>query len=83
MFRGYGNVSSTLTQGRVASAGSISFTSRFVVAGTGLPSYRRIRMVVTPTILGDIEMSVNVWKSNSPDVLGIWGIAAASALCSH
>ena len=83
MFRGYGNVSSTLTHGRVASAGSISFTSRFVVAGTGLPSYRRIRMVVTPTILGDIEMSVNVWKSNSPDVLGIWGIAAASALCSH
>ena len=82
-FRGYVNISSTLTQGRVASAGSISFTSRFVVAGTGLPSYRRIRMVVTPTILGDIEMSVNVWKSNSPDILGIWGIAAASALCSH
>ena len=48
-----------------------------------LPSYRRIRMVVTPTIQGDIEMGVNVWKSNSPDVLGIWGIAAASALCSH
>ena len=82
-FRGYGNISSTLTQGRVASAGSISFTSRFVVAGTGLPAYRRIRMVVTPTILGDIEMGVNVWKSNSPDILGIWGIAAASALCSH
>ena len=82
-FRGNGNVSSTLTQGRVASAGSISFTSRFVVAGSGLPLYRRLRMVVTPTIQGDIEMSVNVWKSNSPDVLGIWGIAAASALCSH
>ena len=54
-----------------------------MVAGTGLPSYHRIRMVVTPTIQGDIEMSVNVWKSNSPDVLGIWGIAAASVLCSH
>ena len=54
-----------------------------MVAGTGLPSYRRIRMVVTPTILGDIEIGVNVWKTNSPDVLGIWGIAAASALCSH
>ena len=83
MFRGNGNASSTLVQGRVASAGSISFTSRFVVAGTGLPAYRRIRLVVTPTIQGDIEMGVNVWKTNSPDVLGIWGIAAASALCSH
>lgn len=76
-------MSSVLVNGRVPSAGAISFTSRFVVAGSGLPSYRRLRMVVTPTIQGDIEIGVNVWKTNSPDVLGVWGIAAASALCSH
>lgn len=82
-FRGNGNVSSVLVDGKVPSAGSISFTSRFVVAGAGLPSYRRLRMVVTPSVRGDIEVAVNVWKTNSPDVLGVWGIAAASALCSH
>lgn len=49
-FRGNGNVSSVLVNGKVPGAGAISFTSRFVVAGTGLPSYRRLKMVVAPTL---------------------------------
>ena len=83
IFRGKGNVNSTLIGGRIYCGGAIDFTSRFVVVSPGESSYRRLRMKVDPSFLGDIEIGVNVWMSRSADVLGIWGIAAASALCSH
>lgn len=82
-FRGNGNVNSVLVNGRVPNAGVIDFTSRFVVVSPGEASYRRLRMKFSPDFSGDIEIGVNVWVSRSADVLGIWGLAAASALCSH
>lgn len=82
-FRGNGNTNSVLVGGRIPHAGAIDFSSRFVVVSPGESAYRRLRLKFEPDFSGDIEVGVNVWMSRSADVLGVWGIAAASALCSH
>lgn len=82
-FRGKGNTNSVLVEGRIPLAGALDFTSRFVVVSPGESAYRRLRLKFEPDFSGDIEIGVNVWMSRSADVLGVWGLAAASALCSH